>query len=276
MGFLGGTEGVPNPGDVRAQAAGTDREPVVPAYLAWGDPIEAPQNQLGQLHFDVVITEDHERTAEVTDHSVEQGVAIVDHVRPLPDRVTLEVFVSNTPISSPDAQLAPLVLDIPQPGQGGFLAGGTSQILADAASFIGLTKSYPTQLTAMVQQFSADTDYVQNTYNTLTQLRDTATLLTIATPRQTYTNMIVERIAMHRDASTGTSATFELEFRQIRIVSSSIVDAPLPSIGRATPMANLGKKDPTPAPAPKQSVSVKTAALSGLTLPPPAAGFPAP
>lgn len=278
MGFIGGTVGVPDPNDTGFQNFGTDREPVIPAHLVWGDPVIDPPTAIGEMYFDVVVSEDHERTTEVTDHTVEEGASITDHVRPNPDRVTLAVFVSNTPIRSADAQLLPYVLDIPQPGQGGFLAGGTSALLGAAAAAIGLAKSYPTQLTANVLQFIGDTDYVQQAYDTLTGLRDTATLLSVVTPRQTYTDMVIERIAMHRDKDTGTSATFEIEFRQIRIVSSNIVDAPLPSIPKAAPLVNKGKLDPTPATGPKQSVLAKGGSdtLGPNFLGGPAAGFPAP
>lgn len=247
---------------------GSPREPVVSAHLTWGDPITDPASALGQLEFDVVIAEHHERSTEVTDHSVEQGTAVVDHVRPNPDRLNLEVFVSNTPIrpNANDGQVLPLVLDLDPPGQGGFFTGGSSALLERGLQAVGLAKGFPTQVTANVLQFSEDTDYVQNTYNILTQLRDTATLLAIPTPRQTYFNMVIEKISMERDRQTGTSATFSIDFRQIRIVSSSIVDAPLPSIPRAVPNIDKGKRDPKAVSQPKQSVLLHEAQRMGISV----------
>lgn len=266
MGFLGGTLGIPDSNAIVPAGLGTGREPVVPAFLAWGDPLTDPADQLGQLHFDVVLVEDHERDSEVTDHSVEQGVSLTDHVRPLPDTITLSTFVSNTPINSRDAQLLPLTLDIPQPNQGGLLAGGTTALAGNALLQLGIGNRNPTTITATVQQFPGDTDYVQLTYDNLTALRDAAILITVATPHQVYTNMIVKRIALHRDSGTGTGGEFEIDLRQIRIVSSSIVDAPLPSLVQATPLANKGKIDPTAASAPKQSVALKYGLDSGLNI----------
>lgn len=239
------------------------REPIIPSYIAWGDPITDPTT-VGQLHFDAVLVEEHELTAEVTQHTVEQGSPIVDHVRPNPDEVTLTVFVSNTPIRSPDGQVLPLTLALDPPGPSGLLAGGTSGLIGKGLQAIGLQDGFPSAITPNVLQFIGETDYVQNALKTLTQLRDTATLLSVVTPRKFYSNMVVRRIAMHRDAGTGTGAQFELSFLEVRIVSSNIVDAPLPTIAKAAPTVDKGKLDPTAASAPKQSVALKNALNSGV------------
>lgn len=250
-----------------AQSFGTGREPVVSSFIAWGNPgLDASAS--GQLHFDVVLSEEHEHGAEVSEHPVEQGVNIVDHVRPLADRVELEVFVSNTPIFSDDAELGAMTIDVPQPDQdAGFLSilnGGTSGLIDKGLQKLGLIKGLPAQVSPLVMQFAGDTDYVQNAMNTLDQLRITATLLEVHTPRHFYSNMILERNTMHRDAGTGTGANFTLSFRNIRVVSSAIVDAPQPSIVTATPTLDKGKKDTAPAPTAKESV-LKWLSKGGLS-----------
>jgi hypothetical protein len=254
---------------------GAARDPVVPAFLTWGDPVTDPAYAQGQLGFDAVLSEHHDLTAEVTDYAVEQGVAVVDHVRPNPDRITLETFVTNTPVYSVDAQdQQPLTLDLPYPDQAPAGPGPLGNLFGGGFQAVSSALSRPTQASASVMLFDGDIDYVQNALLQLQSLKDTATLLTIITPRNTYFNMILERIAMQRDRTTGTSgANFSLEFRQIRIVSSSVVAAPLPTIPRAIPTANKGKKDPTAAPQPKQSVA---AHQWGNSIGPSAQGFPAP
>lgn len=257
----------------------SSRIPVTPAYISWGDPVNDPPSALGSLSFDVVVSEEHERSSVVTDHSVERGVNIVDHVRPMPDRVTLDVYVSNSPINSPDAAQLPLTLDIPQPGDGTFLAGGTGALLGAAAAafsgpegdpsnprsslqrFLGLTGGLPTSLTASVQQFTGDQDYVRNAYDTLTTLRDTATLLNVITPRAKYTSMILEKIQLHRDSGVGTGGRFTLEFREILIVSSSIVQAPAGGGVSAN-----GMKDPSTAAQAKASLAKNALNKAGLSV----------
>jgi hypothetical protein len=260
--------------------AGSPREQVVQAFIGWGDPVNDPAGNLGELHFDVILSESHELTTLVTEHSVEQGSAIVDHVRPNPDKVTLEVFVSNTPIYSSDGTVGALTLDVPQPGptdkdgnpDNRFLAGGTTALLDKGLQLIGLQKGLPTQVTANVLRFQGPTDYVRNCYAKLRLLRDSATLLRLTTPRADYDNMIIETVTMHRDKSTGTSANFTLNFRQINIVTSRVVAAPIPSVPAAAPVQPNGKKDTANANVPLQSGFAKNA-VEGGHAPPPAFGF---
>lgn len=215
---------------------GADRLQVKSAYLQWQaalatDPVPA-------LFFDAVLSEDHERAADISEYAVEQGYAVVDNVRPLPSKLTLEVFVSNSPIISQDGQVLPLTILIDPVGQAVLkLRVGNLAPINDPLSLLG-----PTSVTASTLQFTGDIDYVGTTFATLVGLRDSATLLTITTPKAFYENMIIEKISMHRDASTGTSGKFSLEFREIRIVSSKVVAAPNPSILTSTPETSQGAK----------------------------------
>jgi hypothetical protein len=231
------------------------REPVLSAYLSWGNPLTDPALALGALHFDVVISEEHTRAAEVTDHTVETGIAITDHVRPLADVLELEVFVSETPIQSSDAYVGPLTLQIDQ-------AGGFSSPLGPIGVTIGAItppgSSYPTTITAQAMQFDTEHYYVNAAYETMTRLRDTATICSVITPKENYFNMVIARIEMHRDSSTGTSARFRLDMKQVRTVASNIVSAPLPSISRASNIVNNGKKDPSAPDPRKQDVMLQS------------------
>jgi hypothetical protein len=51
------------------------------------------------FEFDALLTEDHTLGAEVSQHHVERGANISDHVRPSLAHVTLRVAVSNTPLN---------------------------------------------------------------------------------------------------------------------------------------------------------------------------------
>lgn len=239
---------------------GTARLPVMPSYLTWGDPVNDPPSALGAMTFDAILGEEHDRGAVVTDHPVEQGTNIVDNVRPLPDRLTLDVFVSNSPINSPDKVRASITLDIPIPGQGSFLAGGTG------ALFDNLLHPRPgPTLGAVVDLFYGDTDYVQQAYDQLTSLQSTATLVSAITPHATYTNMIIESVKMHRNPGVGTSANLTIEMREVVIVYSSIVAAPLPSIPRGNPTSNAGSQATKPATGPTASIAKSASNKAGLT-----------
>ena len=50
------------------------------------------------LQLDAAVTEEHGADNEVTAHPVEEGAAVVDHIRQQPDTITLEGIVTNTPL----------------------------------------------------------------------------------------------------------------------------------------------------------------------------------
>jgi hypothetical protein len=257
----------------------SSREPVVSAYLLWGDPVTDGIANLGEMHFDAVISEKHTRTTEITQHSVEQGAKIADHVRANTDHLVLEVLVSNVPIKDgPNRVMFPHVIDVP-----GFTPQFPEDMTATVPpapvelSFVGLLtllsnklpqtihrtapprdrQSGPQFVSANTLMFDGETDFVRAAYDALTRLRDSATLIEIVTPRQSYASMVIASIEMSRDKHTGTSGNFTLEFQQIRTVSSKVVQAPLPSIPRAdTGDAAAGKKDPKKAPVQLQSLAV--------------------
>lgn len=262
----------------------SSRIPVTPAYISYGDPVTDPPSALGVVTFDVVLSEEHQRSARVFSHPVENGIEITDQVIPDRDILTLEVFVSNSPINSPDAKRLGLTLDLPQPGQvtaaGGpsALAGGTSALLAQAAVALGLIGGFPTQETVLVDQFPGETDYVRETWQTLTALRDSAALVVVCTPSATYESMAIQSLKMHRDSSTGTGARLTIELKAVDVVSTTKTDAPIipPAYLDAGPNVSKGEQQPTQAPPAVQGVALKWALASGANVPPPAAGFPAP
>lgn len=53
---------------------------------------------IGGFLIDVAPTEGHNYDSASTDHPIEDGADITDHIRVLPDRITIEGIVSNTPI----------------------------------------------------------------------------------------------------------------------------------------------------------------------------------
>lgn len=55
------------------------------------------QAKLGSLELDVSVTEQHQMQVDVTEHPVESGASLVDHVRPKPEVLTLRGLVTNTP-----------------------------------------------------------------------------------------------------------------------------------------------------------------------------------
>ena len=57
-----------------------------------------PGFRLGAFTADMTIVETHERTSDITDEPVEDGATIQDHIIRDPERITLEGFITDTPI----------------------------------------------------------------------------------------------------------------------------------------------------------------------------------
>lgn len=66
--------------------------------LLIADPTRA---KIGALELDASLRETHSARNEVTQHPVERGSAVSDHIRPLPDGLVIEGVVSNAPLARP-------------------------------------------------------------------------------------------------------------------------------------------------------------------------------
>lgn len=62
----------------------------------------------GAIEFDASISEQHEGDAEITQFPVEVGADISDHIRPQPERITINGIISNSPLQlGADLSLSP-------------------------------------------------------------------------------------------------------------------------------------------------------------------------
>lgn len=57
------------------------------------------QSKIGSLTIEATLSENHAMTATVTRFPVEGGVIVSDHIVNDPEKITLECFISNTPMS---------------------------------------------------------------------------------------------------------------------------------------------------------------------------------
>jgi hypothetical protein len=57
--------------------------------------------QIAGIWIDVSISEQHGSSAEVTRHPIEDGADVTDHVRILPDTISIEGLVTNQPLEAP-------------------------------------------------------------------------------------------------------------------------------------------------------------------------------
>lgn len=165
------------------------------------------------IAFDATITEVHESTATVTEHPVETGSNIADHVRVDPQSLSCEVFVSMTPNRSVRGIIRPV-------------------LLTDSSRQIS------------VLQFDQEIDFVREMHDTLKDLWFRRQSSAVITRTASYENMILARVSAPFDQPGG--ASFFLDFKQIKTVTSSTVRAPKPLEKRGAPSTKKGAQATKP------------------------------
>lgn len=212
------------------------------AFLQW---------PAGKLYFDVVKSENHEATAEITEHNVEEGFKPTDHIRQNPDRITITGFMSNAPIAVQGETTKPdhggtyksLNLDVPEfkapiaPTPGALFGAIGGAI----ASILGKKKQYSVNAIQFSNLFNAPSD----TYVKLRELQKAGTQIKVLTAIFDYENMVIESVTVPREKADGTGATFTIVLRQIRIVQTKTVNAPIPTEARGKKEVAKGAQNPS-------------------------------
>lgn len=141
---------------------------------------KATKAKIGAIELDASLTESHDAEVDVTEHPVERGVDVADHIRPKPETVTIEGLVSNRPIGLGGLSSIPVV--------GGFLTDNESR--------------------------------AQTALTKLIELKDSGTTLTLTTAIKKYENMVMTSLKYPRDAKLGGSVKFTAVFKRIHIVET--------------------------------------------------------
>lgn len=151
--------------------------------------------RIGDLVLDATISETHDFGNEVTSFPVETGADISDHIKRESERITLEGFVTDTPVKYL-----------------GGLIGKSLKITDDER-----VKTAFEELMAI-----AGYDYPDQVA-TKTAAPNTAKVVDIVTGLRVYSNMIMTRLSIPRGARTGTTLQFTAEFTRIRFTRSEFV-----------------------------------------------------
>lgn len=159
----------------------------------------------GSTVLDASVSEQHTIGAEVTRHQVEKGSDTTDHIRALPQKVSIEGVVTNTPIAAP------------------LSASGITASFGAKDFTVGGQK-----FTAQVLQFSEQFDRVLEVYGDLVRAASFGALVTVTTTLHTYQNMAISNFGVPRNAGLGNALRFSIDFSEIRIVETTTVAA-LPS-----------------------------------------------
>jgi hypothetical protein len=211
--------------------------------------------KLQTLDFDATLRELHTGTAQATEHPVESGADITDHVRPDRARLSADLFVTNTPIGKVAASLGganiPLQLE------------GTTRVMTSSAKVSGggsfpirvpgmRTAAAPISVTPAVRedksyvvsgnvlQFPVRFDRVTDVWATLDGLRRSSSLVQVLSSLRTYDNMAISSLST--PVTVDDAVTIAVEFTEIFVAESQTIDAPLPKEKRATKVKPQGPK----------------------------------
>lgn len=186
-----------------------------------------PSGAAQQLMLDASVQEQHTAMAQVTEHQVEQGVSITDHVRPMPKRISIEGIITNTPIVVPTT----------------YMQGVTAQTTKSQQTVNQSSPTSPpaTQVQFTTLQFQGQIDRVKAVYADLVTACLNGYLFSVTTSLASYTNMVAVSLAVPRNVDTGNVLQFTIDMQEIRIVQTSTTTIAVP---QSVTSANKGKKTP--------------------------------
>lgn len=163
-----------------------------------------PPNWLGILQFDCSLSEVHTDEAEVTEHPVESGANIADHIRKLPATIEINGLVTDTPIA----------------------------ILAS------VTAKSPVQGALLPSQKRSD-----DAYALLQQFMENGALINVSTSLRDYNNMAITSLSVTRDAANGQVLNCVASLREVFIAKDFSTKLPVPKEVQNKGETNEGNKD---------------------------------
>lgn len=204
------------------------------AHLEW----KTKSGQMLGLFFDAVTVIEHGLTAEVATHPVESGPDIADHIRPNLPTISMTATVSNMPMR-PTAALqsrfgvrAPIGSYRPVP-----LPKAPVRPPVPAAARLGISSNpIGDALNAAREPKSADAlvfdglkSRVREVTDILTQIVNDKQLVSLKDEARDYTDMAITGRVIVRTSEGGKACEVQLQMQQIKIVTSAVVDAPIPA-----------------------------------------------
>jgi hypothetical protein len=174
---------------------------------------------------DVTITDTSTYESDITENPVEDGIDVNDHVRPKPVMLTIDGYVSDTPLTLGDEVSNLKTTDFLKNLEGGFASSAGAivgnQLGGKYASTVSAVAGG--QLGAALTQSGDLSNGAQIARDTLESFQKNKIILTLVTKRRVYTNMCVQSLTFPRDSSTGQGLKFTCRLKQLNIVTSQDV-----------------------------------------------------
>lgn len=214
--------------------------------IAW----TGADGQTYSVALDATLVQNHDATNTVTEHPVESGANMSDHIRPDLDTLSITGIISNTPLYlPPDHTDGAQETDVEVEG----VASGVRIPLPGIGALVGNIPITPTPK-GVVRGFDPAFDRVGACYAALLKLRNEGVLCRVITHIRIYETMAIRRLGVAIDPATGHTLPLSMEFVQIRIGSTE--EIPVPVI----PTARKDKGSTTPV-VPDADISDNASAL---------------
>jgi hypothetical protein len=202
---------------------------------------------------------------------VEKGSNIADHVKVQNKTFSLEVFVTNTPITKDivTGRGDPQFVEIKVPTYKAPFDGTPGAFFREAkglaSSAIGalLGSEAPVSSKVQVLSFPTEFDRVKEVQELLISYQESAAVWTIITSTRTYENMVISRVGVPRDQPGGSN--IQIDTQEIRTVTTAKVAAPKPLEKRGAPAVSKGSQGTKTAKDAVKSTSLIIKGIKALT-----------
>lgn len=180
--------------------------------------------RIGLVEFDASLSETHSMNAAVTDHPVEEGSEISDHIRRQPDSVQITGIVSDTPI----IWLASIAAPSP-----------------------------------LMNDLTPVRDRAELAYAELQRLMNQGETVEVVTSLRIYENMAITSLSITRDSINGNVLNATIGLREIIVAKSETVSAPEPMTPANVVPVDMGRQPTQSASSPlaAESVDVMSAGI---------------
>lgn len=241
------------------------------SLFAWSD----ASGTFRQLDVDVVMSSDDTREAKKTEHTVEDGSIITDHLVVLPEKVSFKLIVTQTPIvesedfaptqaeisttqATLESQQYPLEVRPSQFRPGGFLllSRGVQAAVAEVSQALlggsGLSATalegrkvskYSVQYSPQVlRATNGPIDRVNTVHSQLVEILNQRLPVTVSFKGRPYEDYHLLQVTLSERPGKFGSAELDVSLEKLDIVSGETVQLPDPADFKARPKKKVGNK----------------------------------
>lgn len=194
---------------------------------------------------DALMSLKDERTAEVTEHPIETGGEVTDHILFNAPRLSLTVFQSNTPIEEEDGFSRQKVNLQKYVVPSRFKAKGLLLVHSAVGNLVGALLSGAAQpLSVYVLAADTSKDRILELHDKLITAFQNGSECKVERFGRVYDGYVLTEVTYSRDAGRGGLGQFQLELRTVRKVATATTTLPDPEKLHVKASENRGKKPP--------------------------------